>query len=445
MVDFSIDADFQKDLDWARAFVNEKVMPLQYLFDYDMDAPFDIRNKPLRHIIERLQEEVKTRGLWAMHLPKHLGGPGLGAVKLTYLNEIFGKTYFASVVFGCQGPDTGNAEILAMFGTEEQKARYLQPLMEGKIFSAYAMTEPQGGSDPTSFKTTATRDADDWIINGDKWFASSANHAAFTIVCAQTNPQAPERHKRMTMFIVPTDTPGFEVVREIGFFVDPPRRGGHPWVRYNNVRVPDSARLGPLNEGFKVAQSRLGGGRLHHAQRTIGFCQYMLDMMGERALSRSSFGKVISEHQQVQFDLARSHIELQQFRLLVLYTAWLFDHRKEHGPEGRAAIAAVKAAMAKVAEDIGLRCLHLHASIGLSNAMQLGRWLAIALHEGVADGVTEVHLTAVAKQLLKGYKPSKGPFPTEVIWERKAWAAERVQPYLDEIGATLEDAKGTRS
>jgi acyl-CoA dehydrogenase len=445
MVDFSMDSEFQRDLDWVKQFVDEKVMPLEYLFDYDLDAPFDINNRPLRHVIERLQSEVKARGLWAMHLPAHLGGPGLGAVKLTYLNEILAKTYFASIIFGCQGPDSGNAEIVAMFGSEEQKVRYLKPLMDGKIFSTFAMTEPQGGSDPTNFKTTAVRDGTDWVINGDKWFASNGNHATFTIVCAQTDPMAAERHKRMTMFIVPTDTPGFEVVRHIGFFTDRPNAGGHPWLRYTNVRVPDSARLGPLHEGFMVAQSRLGGGRLHHAQRTIGFCQFMLDMMGERALSRWSHGALIADKQQVQFDIAKSHIELQQYRLLVLYTAWLFDQKKEHGREGRAAIAAVKAAMAKVAEDIALRCVHMHASIGLSNALHLGRWLAIALHEAVADGVTEVHLTHVAKHVLRRYKASPGPFPTEVIWERKAWAVPRVQPYLDEIGATIEDARGTRS
>jgi acyl-CoA dehydrogenase len=443
-MDFSIDPEFQKDLDWIKTFFEEKVMPLQYLFDYDQGAAVDIGNKPLRHVIRRLQAEVRARGLWALHLPKHLGGKGLGAVKLTYLNEILGKSlYFGAIVFGCQGPDSGNSEILAMFGTSEQKAKYLQPLLNGEIYSAFAMTEPQGGSDPTVFRTSAVRDGNDWIINGDKWFISNAKDSAFTIVCTQTDLEAAEKHKRMTMFIVPTDTPGFEIVRHVGLFTDRPHTGTHPWVRYNNVRVPDSARLGGVGEGFKVAQSRLGGGRLHHAQRTIGLCQFMIDMMGERAHSRWSHGSIIGEKQQVQFDIARSYIELKQYRLLVLYTAWMFDQQKEHGREGRAMIAAVKAAMAKVAEDIALRCVHMHGSIGLSNTLHLGQMLSIALHEGVADGVTEVHLSSLARHVLRSYKPASGSFPTEVIWERKAWAAGQIKPYLDEIGATIEDAGGT--
>jgi acyl-CoA dehydrogenase len=443
-MDFSIDPDFQQKLDWIRDFVEEKVIPLQYLFDYDQGAAVDTRNGPLRHIIERLQDEVKAKGLWALHLPKHLGGEGLGAVKLTYINEILGRSlYFGAIIFGCQGPDSGNSEILAMFGTPEQKQKYLQPLLDGKIYSAFAMTEPQGGSDPTVFRTSAVRDGGDWIINGDKWFISNAHDSAFTIVCAQTDPDAAERHKRMTMFIVPTDAPGYQVVRHVGLFTDRQDQGTHPWVRYDNVRVPDSARLGGVGEGFTVAQSRLGGGRLHHAQRTIGLCQYMIDMMGERALSRWAHGSIIGEKQQVQFDIARSHIELQQYRLLVLYTAWMFDQQKEHGREGRAMIAAVKAAMAKVAEDISLRCVHLHGSIGLSNVMHLGQMLSIALHEGVADGVTEVHLTTLARHILRGYKPTEDSFPSDVIWKRKAQGAKMVQPYLAEIGATLEDARGS--
>lgn len=440
MVDFSIEPEFQAKLDWMEEFVREKVYPLEYLYDYDKDAPYDIHNPSLRKIIRRLQQEVQAQGLWAAHLPKHLGGSGVGAVKLTYMNERFGFSGFGPVIFGCQGPDSGNSEILAMFGTPEQKERFLAPLLANDVFSCYAMTEPQGGSDPTNLRATAVRDGGDWVINGDKWFASSAGSAAFVIVMAVTDPDAPP-YGRATMFIVPRDTPGLEIVRHIGLFCDRRGSGGHPWIRFTDVRIPDSLRLGPLGEGFKVAQSRLGGGRLHHAQRTIGRVKQMIDMMGERALSRESYGQVIASRQSVQNDIANSYIEYLQFRLLVLHTAWMFDQQLEHGREGRKMISAVKAAMAKIAQDVTLRTLHLHGSIGLSNEMHFGRHLAIALHEGVADGVTELHLSAVARHLLRDYSPAEGHFPTDALFKRKAWAKERIQPLLDELGVTLEDSR----
>jgi acyl-CoA dehydrogenase len=442
MADFSIDPEFQKKLDWMKTFVRDKVYPLEYLYDYDKDAPYDITNLPLRKLIRRLQQEVKAAGLWAAHLPTHLGGEGFGAVKLTYINEQFGTSAFGPVVFGCHGPDSGNSEILAMFGTDEQKERFLKPLLANDVFSCYAMTEPQGGSDPTNLKTRAARDGSDWVINGDKWFASSANHAAFMIVMAVTHPESPP-HQRATMFIVPTDAPGFEIVRQVGLFCDDYGSGGHPWIRFNDVRVPDSQRLGPAGEGFKVAQSRLGGGRLHHAQRTIGRVKQMIDMMSERALSRESYGQVIANYQSVQMDIAKSFIEYQQFRLLVLYTAWMFDAHQEHGREGRKMISAVKAAMAKIAQEVTLRAVHLHGSIGLSNEMQFGRHLAIALHEGVADGVTELHLAAVARQLLRDYSRAQGDFPTDTLFRRKAWAAQRLKPLLEECGVTLAEGRAS--
>jgi len=440
MVDFSIEPEFQEKLEWMQSFVRDRVYPLEYLYDYDKDAPYDIRNEPLRRLIRRLQRDVREAGLWAAHLPPHLGGEGFGAVKLTYINERFGTSAFGPVVFGCQGPDSGNSEILAMFGTDEQKERFLKPLLANDVFSCYAMTEPQGGSDPTNLRTTAVRDGDHWIINGDKWFASSANHAAFIIVMAVTDPSAPP-HGRATMFIVPTDTPGFEIVRKVGLFCDHYRSGGHPWIRFTDVRVPDGQRLGSIGEGFKVAQSRLGGGRLHHAQRTIGRVKQMIDLMAERALSRESYGRVIADYQSVQADIANSFIEYQQFRLLVLYTAWMFDSGQEHGREGRKMISAVKAAMAKIARDVTLRALHLHGSIGLSNEMHFGRYLAIALHEGVADGVTELHLGNVARQLLRDHQRTPGDFPADALFRRKVWAAEKLEALLAECGVSLDEGR----
>lgn len=439
MVDFAIEPEFQAKLDWMDTFVRDKVQPLEYLYDYDKDAPYDTGNVPLRKIIRHLQEEVRAQDLWAAHLPRHLGGSGAGAVKLTYMNERFGFSGFGPVVFGCQGPDSGNSEILAMFGTPDQKQRFLEPLLANDVFSCYAMTEPQGGSDPTNLRASAVRDGDGWLINGDKWFASSAANAAFIIVMAVTDAAAPP-YGRATMFIVPRGTPGLEIVRHIGLFCDQRGSGGHPWIRFTDVRIPDSLRLGPVGEGFKVAQSRLGGGRLHHAQRTIGRVKQLIDMMGERALSRESYGAPISSRQSVQNDIANSYIEYLQFRLLVLHTAWMFDQQLEHGREGRKMISAVKAAMAKIAQDVTIRALHLHGSIGLSNEMQFSRHLAIALHEGVADGVTELHLSAVARHLLRDYQPAEGHFPTDTLFKRKAWAKRQIMPLLDELGMSYADS-----
>jgi acyl-CoA dehydrogenase len=438
-MDFTVEPEFQKKLDWMKDFVENKVRPLEFIYDYDKDAAYDIKNKPLRKIIKRLQQEVKEQGLWAAHLPPHLGGKGFGAVKLTYINEMFGTSAFGPVVFGCQGPDTGNMEILAMFGTEEQKARYLQPVLDGDMFSTFAMTEPQGGSDPTNLRCVARRDGDDWVITGDKWFASNANHAEFMIVMTATDPDAPP-HSRATMFIVPTDAPGFEIVRNIGFWTDSPNSGGHPWIRFNDVRVPDSARLGPVGEGFKVAQSRLGGGRLHHAQRTIGLVKHLIDMMAERAVSRFSGGKPIAEKQAVQTMIAESYIEYMQFRLLVLYTAWMFDQQEEHGAQGRKMISAIKAAMAKIAQDVTVRAVHLHGSHGLSNIMHFGELMAVALHEGAADGVTELHLANVSKLLLREYTPRlDSNLPSETTFIKKVWAEKQLKPILDELGLTFEE------
>jgi acyl-CoA dehydrogenase len=443
MVDFSIDSEFQAKLDWMKDFVENKVRPLEYIYDYDFDAPFDVSNTALRKIIVRLQEEVKAQGLWAAHLPPHLGGSGFGAVKLTYMNEMLGLSAFGSVIFGCQGPDTGNSEILAMFGSDEQKEKYLKPLMDGEIFSTFAMTEPQGGSDPTNLQCVARRDGDDWIITGDKWFSSNARNASFIIVMAASDPDAPP-YERATMFIVPRDAPGFEIVRDIGFWTDAPNAGGHPWIRFNDVRVPDSARLGPVGKGFEVAQSRLGGGRLHHAQRNIGLVKHLIDLMAERAVSRFSGGKPIAANQAVQHTIAQSYIEWTQYRLLVLYTAWMFDQQMEHGPEGRKMISAVKAAMAKIAEDVVVRAVHLHGSHGLSNIMRFGHYLAMALHEGAADGVTELHLGLVSKLVLRGYEPRlDSNLPSETIFLKKAWAQEKLRPLLDELDLTFEDGRAS--
>src|SRR5215471_21267356 len=267
--DFETDPEFQAKLDWADEFVRDEVEPLDLLFPGLVYTPPDDR---LRKIIDPLKEEVRRQGLWATHLGHELGGQGHGAVKLCLLNEILGRSSWAPVIFGCQAPDTGNAEIIARFGTPEQKERYLMPLLGGEVFSSFSMTEPEGGSDPTQFRTRAVRDGDEWVIDGYKFFSSNAKSASFIIVMVVTDPDAP-RGKNMSMFLVPADTPGIHIERNIGVGGEPSGEGSHALIRYDNVRVAADGLLGGEGQGFAIAQTRLGGGRIHHAMRTIAQCQ----------------------------------------------------------------------------------------------------------------------------------------------------------------------------
>lgn len=418
MIDFRIEPELQSKLDWMATFVREKCEPMDMLFP-GHGAPYDVANAESRAYLKPLQDMVKTQGLWACHLGPELGGPGLGQVTLALMNEILGRSYWAPTVFGTAAPDTGNAEILAMFGTEEQKARFLKPLMEGTIVSTFSMTEPQAGADPKEFTCRAYREDDEWVIEGEKWFSSNTRYASFLIVMAVTNPEAPP-YERMSMLIVPTDTQGIEYIRHSQTMGDKQGEddGIHAYIRYNKVRVPLDAMLGGPGEGFKVAQARLGGGRVHHAMRTVGKCQRAIDMMLERAVSRRTQGKQLSEHQFVQGPIADSIIELEQFRLLVLKTAWIIDN-EPHGA-ARTHIAMCKVQMAKVYHDIVQRAIQIHGSLGVTLELPLAdMWMGLP-SLALADGPTEVHKAQVAKAYLKTAKPAPGLFPSEHIPTRLA-------------------------
>ncbi len=295
MWDFSTDSEFQEKLDWMDKFVTDEVEPLDHLTGQDEHLMYRPVEGAIADIVRPLQAKVKEHGLWACHLGPELGGQGYGQVKLALINEILGRTAWGPIVFGCQAPDTGNAEILAMFGTDEQKQRYLQPLLAGELFSAFSMTEPQGGADPRMFRTKAVQDGEDWIINGEKYFTSNARNAAFLIIMAVTEPDASPRES-MSMFLVPTETPGIERVRDTGMIGDPPGVGIHPHMRYTDVRVGPDALLGERGKGFFIAQARLAGGRLHHAMRTVGLIKRAFGMQCERALSRNTFHGVLADN-----------------------------------------------------------------------------------------------------------------------------------------------------
>ncbi len=416
---FETDADFQSKLDWIRRFVEDEVEPLDYLLPH----PLAVNDPERNRLVKPLQQKVREQGLWACHLTPALGGQGYGQVKLALMNEILGRSSFAPTVFGAQAPDSGNAEILAHFGTVQQKDRYLAPLLANEIVSCFAMTEPQGGSDPTSFLTTAVEQGNQWVISGEKWFASNANNASFFITIAVTDPTAP-KHEKMSMFIVPADTTGIEIVRNVHLYGRPRDSHSHGYIRFNNVCVDKDHLLGRRGEAFKVAQTRLGGGRIHHAMRTIGEASKALDMLCERATSRFQGKSSLADKQLVQAMVADSWIELEQFRLLVLRTAWRIDKYQDYKMV-RKDIAAVKAAMPKVFHDVVSRAIQVHGSLGLTDEMPFVEQLISSYVMGLADGPTEIHKLSLAKEVLKNFEPIADVFPTGHLPKKKALAAKK--------------------
>jgi acyl-CoA dehydrogenase len=441
MWDFETEPAYQAKLDWADAFVREEVEPLDLLWPDRVFTPLDGK---LRAIADPLKQRVRDEELWATHLGPELGGQGYGQLKLCLLNEILGRSSWAPVIFGCQAPDTGNAEIIAHYGTPGQKERYLRPLLAGELFSCYSMTEPQGGSDPTMFTTRAVRmkgegkvrgegEAGGWILNGSKFFSSNARTASFFIVMAVTNPDV-SPYQGMSMFLVPADAPGIEIVRDVGLGGEPLGEGSHALVRYCGVRLPGDALLGGENQAFTIAQTRLGGGRIHHAMRTIGLASKALDMMCERALSRHTQGSRLSSKQFVQGYIADSYAQLTQFRLFVLYTAWTIDKYKDYR-KVRKDIAAIKVLMPGVLHDIAQRALQVHGALGASNEMPFTKMLLGASVLGLADGPTEVHKVTVARQVLRDYKPSDDLWPSEHLPKKLAAARAKFAAYLEhEVG-----------
>ena len=415
--DFTVEPEFQELLDWADGFVTDKVYKLDVLWPHDVYRPLTDEQ---RRVIGPLKQQVRDKGLWACHLGPELGGQGYGQLKLAMLNEILGKSIWGPRIFGTQAPDTGNAEIIAHYGTPAQKDAYLEPLLEGEIVSCFSMTEPQGGADPGVFVTRAERDGDEWVINGRKFFSSNGRWASFFIVMAVTSPAAP-LHKRMSMFLVPADTPGIEIERNLAHLGELPDDGSEALIRYTDVRVPHSALLGAEGDAFGVAQTRLGGGRVHHAMRSVGGAQRCLDMMAERALSRTTKGELLANKQAVQAMLADSYLEIQQFRLLVMYTAWQIDKYNDYN-RVRKDIAAIKVQTPRVLESVARRAIQVHGALGTTYDLPLTRFYAAGLMLALADGPTEVHQTTVAKQLLREYAPSAGIWPSEYIPARQAEA-----------------------
>lgn len=433
--DFETDPDFQAKLNWMTTFVREECEPLDLVFRGPAD-PFDPARRGPAAAMAPLKKIVQQQGLWACHLGPELGGQGYGQVKLGLMNEILGRSRFAPTVFGTQAPDTGNMEILARFGTPEQKRKYLEPLVAGEIASCYSMTEPQAGADPAHFTCRAELVGDHWVINGEKWFASHADFARFILLVVITDPSVPV-HEGASILIVDRDAPGLELVRNVAVGIrEEIGTGVHAYLRFTNCRVPAANILGKPGQGFEVAQSRLGGGRIHHAMRTVGVLKRALDMMCERALSRRTKGELLSEKQLTQEKIADSYIQITQFRLHVLYAAWLIDKHKAYNREVRREIAAVKAAMPGVLRDVVYRALHLHGSLGMSNELSLMQMWATVPEMGIVDGPTEVHKVAVAKAVLRDRKASPGIFPSYFLPDAIAAAEKKLAHAIElEVGS----------
>src|SRR3954447_23629977 len=353
--DFSTEPEFQEHLDWMREFVREEIQPLETLMN-------ELEWDQLMRAMEPLREQVKERGLWAAHLDEELGGQGFGQVKLGLMHEVLGTTPLAPFAFGNAAPDSGNSEILALAGTPEQKERYLHPLLEGDLKSAFSMTEPNtAGSDPTLLKTRAVRDPahpDDYVLTGRKWFSSNASIADFLIVMAVTDPDA-RPHQRATMFLVPADAPGVTILRDVPTMEHPQesfgRLGGHAEVLYEDVRVPAADRLGAEGAGFLIAQQRLYPGRIHHCMRWLGVAQRAFDMLCERATYREAHGSVLGRHETVQNWIADSAAQMQAARLMTLHAAWKMD--TQGVMSARQEISLIKVVGAQALHDVIDRAL----------------------------------------------------------------------------------------
>ncbi|EZP75373.1 acyl-CoA dehydrogenase [Parageobacillus genomosp. 1] len=391
MYNFSPSPEQKQMIEKAKAFMEEYVYPNEKNMIPHRGLPPEI--------LKPLQQKVKDMGLWAAHMPKEAGGAGLGLVSLALLSEVVGRSPIGPYIFGTMAPDAGNSEILWHAGTEEQKRKYLYPLVNGDIRSCFAMTEPEvSGSDPRLLKATAVLDGDEWVINAHKWFTTGAVGSSFSIVVAKTDPDAPP-HKQFSLFIVDHDNPGFEIVREVPVIGDH-FTGGHCEVRYTNCRVPKENLLGPRGEGFKLAQLRLGTGRITHAMRWIGIAKRSLDLMIGYALKRETRGKRLADYQTIQNFIADSTVEIEAFRLMTLKAAWMMDA----GQEARKEISAIKFFGAQVLHNVIDRAIQVHGALGVTGDTPLEGFYREARTARIYDGPDEVHRMVVARSMIKEFE-----------------------------------------
>jgi acyl-CoA dehydrogenase len=377
----------------VRAFMEEHVYPNEQALAREDEAA-DV-------LVRDLQREAKDAGLWAPHLPPEAGGSGSGFIEYAYLNEEIGRSTYAQLIFGCQAPDAGNGEILHLFGTGDQKERFLKPLVSGATRSFFGMTEPEvSGSDPTGLQGHAEREGGEWVINAHKWFSSGADGAGFGIVMVVTDPDA-EPHRRASMILVPTDTPGYELVRKIPVMGHEGRGWGtHCETRFTDVRVPLENVLGEPGDGFRIAQKRLGPGRIHHVMRWLGQMQRAFDLMCAYSLERKTFGESLASKQTIQNWIAESAAEIQACRLMTMQAA----QRIDEGDEARVEVSLIKFYAAKALGDVIDRALQVHGGLGMTEDTPLASMWRAARAGRIYDGPDEVHKMVVARRILRSYE-----------------------------------------
>lgn len=404
-MDFSIPPHVQELRNKIRDFVDAELIPLEG----EVLAKGFVAADSL---LEEKRAKVRALGLWAPQLPKEWGGAGLKFMEFALVSEELGRCPLGHYIFNCQAPDAGNMEILMEYGTDEQKDRFLRPLAAGKIRSCFSMTEPDSpGSNPIILETTAVRDGDDYVINGHKWFTSAADGAAFAIVMAVTDPKA-EPHRRASQIIVPTTTAGFQMVRNISVMGE--TGGGwasHAEVRYEDVRVPVSNRLGDEGAGFTIAQSRLGPGRIHHCMRWIGICERSLDILCKRAIRRElAPGEPLARRQTIQNWIAESRCEINAARLMVQHAAWRID--TVGAKEARNDVSMIKFYVADVLQKVVDRAVQTLGALGMTDDTVLAYYYRHERAARIYDGPDEVHKVSVARRVLMDHAAQLGiPMP----------------------------------
>jgi acyl-CoA dehydrogenase len=391
---FEPTARCREHCDRLLAFMDECIYPSEVTYREQMVAAGDPHHHP--PIIEELKDEARRRGLWNLFHPDPDWGPGLTNVEYAPLAEIMGRSSIASEACNCSAPDTGNMEVLTLFGDAEQQERWLRPLLDGEIRSAFAMTEPDvASSDATNIETRIERHGEEYVINGRKWWTSNAlhRHCRVLIVMGKTAPDAPP-HRQQSMLVVPLDTPGVRLVRNLPVFGYHDREG-HAEILFEDVRVPTAALLAGEGDGFLIGQARLGPGRIHHCMRSIGAAERALELMCRRAQQRVTFGEPIASRANIQDWVAESRIELEMVRLLTLKTAWLMDTVGNR--HARTEIAAIKVAAPAVALRVIDRAIQVHGGGGVSDDFPLAEMYAHQRALRLADGPDEVHKRTIAR------------------------------------------------
>ncbi|HEU4976528.1 MAG TPA: acyl-CoA dehydrogenase family protein [Baekduia sp.] len=390
--------DFQERL---TAFMDERIYPAEAVYEEQLLASGDPHHQP--PVMEELKEEARSRGLWNLFHPHEAWGPALKNVEYAPLAEIMGRSFIASEACNCSAPDTGNMEVLTLFGTPELQDRWLRPLLDGEIRSAFAMTEPRvASSDATNIELRIERDGDEYVLNGRKWWTSNAlhPHCKVLIVMGKTDPEGP-KHRQQSMIVVPIDTPGVTILRGLNVFGYQDQEG-HAEVDFADVRVPASNLLAGEGDGFMISQARLGPGRIHHCMRAIGAAERALELLCKRASSRVTFGQPVSERANIQDWIAESRIEIEMARLLTMKTAWLMDTVGNR--HARVEIAAIKVAAPDIALRVLDRAIQVHGGGGVSDDFPLARFYAHLRTLRLADGPDEVHKRTIAVQELRRWE-----------------------------------------